>query len=106
MFWKYNDIIIPNFDVILIFFQSNEAGSSTAMELLGLKRSLTFMDDNNVQIDSFTTDRHPSIKKYMRDNRPGIKHWFDVWHVAKGVLCQLRHFFNKGFFFFSRFVSG
>ena len=25
------------------------------------------------------------MKKYMRDNHPTVAHWFDVWHVAKGM---------------------
>jgi hypothetical protein len=55
------------------------------MELEGLQRSLTFLlDDCKLLISHLVTDRHSSVKKYMREQQPDIIHWFDVWHVAKG----------------------
>ena len=69
------------------------------MELEGLQRSLTFLKDNNVPVSDLITDRHSSVKKYMREKQPDIHHWFDVWHVAKGKfhnfkrLCPL--FYKK-----------
>ncbi|XP_034078893.1 uncharacterized protein LOC117550588 [Gymnodraco acuticeps] len=65
--------------------QSNEVSSSNAMELEGLKRGLQKLKDEGVTIASITTDRHGSVKKYMREKEPSIEHWFDVWHVAKGI---------------------
>ena len=60
--------------------------NSYAMELEGLKRSLTFlMEENQLQISDFVTDRHSSVKKFFREQHPSINHWFDVWHVAKGI---------------------
>lgn len=58
--------------------------SSAAMELEGLKRGLDSLGAK-ISITSLTTDRHPSVKKYMREQRPEITHWFDVWHMAKGA---------------------
>ncbi|MES9883741.1 MAG: hypothetical protein ABW185_23055 [Sedimenticola sp.] len=58
--------------------------NSNAMELEGLKRGLAVLLQENVDIDSLTTDRHPQVKKYMREQQPEITHWYDVWHVAKG----------------------
>ena len=74
-----------------IFGQSNEVTSSQAMELEGLKRSLRYLEGKNVNCTNLTTDRHPSIKKFMRETMAHIKHWFDVWHVAKGknTRCSL-----------------
>ena len=54
------------------------------MELVGLQKALRKVDQKKIEIQSFTTDRHPSVKKYMREQRPLVAHWFDVWHVAKG----------------------
>jgi hypothetical protein len=54
------------------------------MELQGLQKSLQKVDKKKIKIQSFTTDRHSSVKKYMREQRPSVTHWFDVWHVAKG----------------------
>ena len=46
--------------------QSNEVRNSNAMELEGLKRGLQFLKEQQMSIKSLTTDRHMSIKKYMR----------------------------------------
>ena len=62
--------------------------NSNAMELSGLQRALTALKEDELQPTSLTTDRHIGVKKYMREEQPHIKHWFDVWHVAKGVLSQ------------------
>lgn len=56
------------------------------MELEGLTNSLDFLEDNGVIPSTFTSDRHSSVKKYFKDNKPNITHLFDVWHVAKGEL--------------------
>ena len=66
--------------------QSNEVNNSYAMELEGMKRALQWItEDKQLQIAEIVTDRHSSVKKYMREERPSIQHWFDVWHVAKGI---------------------
>lgn len=68
------------------FFQSNEVKNSHAMELEGLQRSLEFLiDENELDVSHLITDRHSSVKKYMKEAHPEITHWFDVWHVAKGI---------------------
>ena len=59
--------------------------NSNAMELEGLKRCLQTLEGEDVSISDITTDRHPQVKKFMREQHPEINHWFDVWHVAKGV---------------------
>ncbi|XP_076085026.1 uncharacterized protein LOC143055858 isoform X2 [Mytilus galloprovincialis] len=69
--------------------QSNEVPNSYHMELEGLKRCLAYLDGNDIQVLNFVTDRHPSIKKYMRLERENVHHMFDVWHVAKGVFKKL-----------------
>lgn len=54
------------------------------MEKEGLIRSLAFLEGLGVKIDCLVTDRHPQIQKYLREHKPYIKHFYDVWHVAKG----------------------
>ena len=54
------------------------------MELEGLTRGIAFLKSQSLKIKSLTTDRHASVKKYMRTREKEIQHWFDVWHVAKG----------------------
>ena len=40
------------------------------MELEGLKRGLTFINNNGVSIKTLVTDRHSGIKKkYLRENK-------------------------------------
>ena len=55
--------------------------SSTHMEHMGLVRALQFLDDNSLQVATLVTDRHNQIAKYMAE----IKHYYDVWHVSKGM---------------------
>ncbi|CAC5398257.1 unnamed protein product [Mytilus coruscus] len=70
--------------------QSNKVKGSTHMELEGLKRGLSLlMDTNNIEVSTLVTDRHVMIKKFMKDNHPEINHYFDVWHIAKGISKKL-----------------
>ena len=61
--------------------QKNEAGSSNACELVGLRRSIDKLGAEN--ISSLVTDRHRGISKYLREEQPNVKHRYDLWHVAK-----------------------
>ncbi|XP_061179861.1 uncharacterized protein LOC133188445 [Saccostrea echinata] len=75
-------------DVQLV--QSNEVRGSTHMELEGLKRGLRHLTElNRVQVHDLVTDRHVMIKSYMKTEKPNINHYFDVWHVAKGISRKL-----------------
>ena len=56
------------------------------MELEGLKRGLAVFKEEDVTVEQLVTDRHPSVKKYMREQNADIVHYFDVWHMAKGLL--------------------
>ena len=71
------------------------------MELEGLKRALHWITETQqLQITDIVTDRHSSVKKFMRDERPLINDWFDVWHVAKDMYKYYFHIrpFNAIFF--------
>ena len=37
-------------------------------------------------IPVFVSDRHRGICKYIRNSHPAIKHFFDQWHVIKGIV--------------------
>ncbi len=54
------------------------------MEPLGFKRGLDRLLDEGIDVKAVTTDRHPSIRKMMRELYPDIKHEFDPWHTSKG----------------------
>ena len=60
---------------------------STHMELEGLKRGLAFLHQQAAmpKIKDLVTDRHVQIKAYMRKSQQDINHYFDVWHIAKGI---------------------
>ena len=67
-----------------MFSQSNETTSSNAMELEGLKRSIAYLRENQLEITTLVTDRHISVNAYIRDKEKDITHYFEVWHVGKG----------------------
>ncbi|KAM9424524.1 uncharacterized protein KZ484_002582 [Pholidichthys leucotaenia] len=69
--------------------QSNEVGSSNAMEKEGFIRSMVLLAEHGLAVDSIITDRHPQIQKYMRENMPDVTHYYDVWHVAKGFIRSI-----------------
>lgn len=54
------------------------------MEKEGLHRSIEFLKGRRLDIAVLVTDRHTQINKWIREEHPNIKHYFDVWHVAKG----------------------
>ena len=83
----------------LIYFQANQAGSSSAMEFLGHQKAFHFLlSQTQMIITTFISDRHSTIAKWMRESRPAvcaqdgkpaitpITHLYDRWHVAK---CKL-----------------
>ncbi|KAF1380251.1 hypothetical protein PFLUV_G00184890 [Perca fluviatilis] len=67
--------------------QSNEVGGSSYMEKEGLIRSLDLLHGSGVKLDCIITDPHPQIQKFLRERK--ITHYYDVWHVAKGLSKKL-----------------
>ncbi|XP_041364322.1 uncharacterized protein LOC121379739, partial [Gigantopelta aegis] len=74
-------------DVQLV--QVNEVKNSQNMELEGLKRSLEHIKKFGCHALELVTDRHVQVKKYMREKEGQTRHYFDVWHMAKGVKKKL-----------------
>ena len=58
------------------------------MEEQGLVSVLKKLSQENVSIESFTTDRYPQIRKHLRENSD-IRHQFDIWHAAKSLRLKL-----------------
>ena len=54
------------------------------MEKEGLDRALKFLKDSGVPVGVLVTDRHTQINKWLKESHEEMKHYFDVWHVAKG----------------------
>ncbi|XP_060077580.1 uncharacterized protein LOC132557108 [Ylistrum balloti] len=69
--------------------QSNEVKSSCHVEKEGLARSVKFLMDHGLEVNTLVTDRHVQIRKWVRENMAGTKHCIDVWHVAKGIKKKL-----------------
>eukprot|EP00795_Rhopilema_esculentum_P007346 gene7346-13078_t len=61
----------------------NEVGNSAGMEFEGFKRCMAFLQRGNLEPSTFTSDRHLSITKHMREQLPNIRHYFDLWHLKK-----------------------
>jgi len=69
--------------------QSNEAGSSNATELEGVKRCFTSLHQQNVRVDTFISDRHKGITKWLRECQRETKHFFDIWHIARSITKKM-----------------
>ena len=54
------------------------------MELESLKRQLAYLEDAEIKINKLVTDRHSQVSAFMAQEKPTIKHAYDVWHLAKG----------------------
>lgn len=54
------------------------------MEKEGLERSLQFLTDEGLSVNTLITDRHVQIRKHLREKWPAVKHRFDGWHIGKG----------------------
>lgn len=64
-------------------------GNSARCENEGLKRTYRFLQEAGHKVDVFITDRHKANEKTIKSEFK-IKHYFDVWHVAK---CKLVNYF-------------
>nr|XP_055038575.1 uncharacterized protein LOC129426346 isoform X2 [Misgurnus anguillicaudatus] len=72
-------------DVQLV--QSSEVPSSSWCELEGLKRSMQFLMDQDMQVSALITDRNRQVAKWVREEMcsEGTRHFFDVWHIGKSI---------------------
>ena len=60
------------------------------MELEGCKLSFSIsVTKVGLAIKVFVSDRHRGIAKWIREHQPTVKHYFDQWHVAKGLVKKL-----------------
>ena len=60
------------------------------MEKEGALQQLT---DKGLAVQVLVTDRHKQIAKWMRVTHLEIKHYFEVWHIAKGM--EIDSFINQ-----------
>ena len=70
--------------------QANQTGNSNAMELEGAKGCFDFLlTVAGLTIQVFISDRHRGITKWIRESHPAIQHFFDQWHIAKGIVKKM-----------------
>ena len=61
------------------------------MEKQGLVDAMEKLKDRDLLVAILITDRHPQIQKWVRetmakDIHPGVIHYYDPWHICKGML--------------------
>ena len=54
-----------------------ERGSKSLHKLL--------TEDSKLEVGVLVTDRHKQINKWLQDVHPKITHYYNIWHVAKGM---------------------
>ena len=72
--------------------QVSEVSSSNAMENAGFKKSVSFVLEQGVKIDTIATDRHNTIASTMKKKftpQNNINHQYDVWHMSKWLKKKL-----------------
>ena len=60
------------------------------MELIGLQRCFASLKDEEVSISTFVSDRHRGVAKWIRESFSSVKHFFDIWHVARTITKKLQ----------------
>ncbi|KAL1443317.1 hypothetical protein MTO96_030335 [Rhipicephalus appendiculatus] len=65
--------------------QDSQVKTSPQMEKVGFVQCLREVRSKGLEVSSVTTDRQPGIRKYIREEEPGLKHGLDSWHVVDSV---------------------
>ncbi|KAG0441168.1 hypothetical protein HPB47_016029 [Ixodes persulcatus] len=55
------------------------------MELYGCVKGIDFLKEEGITIDDLLTDRSVTTKGNIKTKEPEIHHYFDPWHIAKGM---------------------
>ena len=64
--------------------QSNEVKGAYHCEKEGFELAVNFIGKE--RIGTLVTDRHRQIASWIRENLTNVKHYYDVWHIAKSKL--------------------
>ncbi len=60
------------------------------MELEGAKRGFDYLQKvAGLAIKVFVSDRHRGIAQWIRQSQPSVTHYFDHWHIVKGLVKKL-----------------
>ena len=63
---------------------------SAPLELIGFKNCLKQLEDESFNVETIATDRNKQLAKWVREERPKVKHRFDPWHFVKNVKGKMR----------------
>ena len=63
------------------------------LEPEGLTPGIKFPESQALVVNFFVLDRYVQIRKWVKENLPHTQHYFDIWHVAKGVFHIFYDFF-------------
>ena len=85
---KSNKIV--DFNVVPVCKVKN----SNAMEKKGFIETLNAIEEAGVDVAGVSTDSHPQIKKYMREEQKDKKH-IDPWHFCKNVKKKTEDILKK-----------
>ncbi|XP_071834545.1 uncharacterized protein [Apostichopus japonicus] len=78
---------------ICYILQKNEVANSYQMELEALKRGIAWLQTMELEMGTIITDCHMQVTAWIREEltkKEDIKHYFDVWHISKGIKKKLR----------------
>ncbi|XP_046566461.1 uncharacterized protein LOC124275021, partial [Haliotis rubra] len=67
---------ILDIQLVQVSENNNEVKNSHHMEVEGLKRGLSFLEQKGCSNKEVITDRHVSVKKYMREEHKDKKHYY------------------------------
>ena len=81
---KHTDFILSSQIVCVA-----EVANSNAMEVEGLARCISIIEDHGVSINGIATDRQPQVTYFMKTQKSDMSHQFDIFHVAKGITKEL-----------------
>lgn len=59
------------------------------MELEAAKLCFDHLHKAGLETPVFVSDRHRGIAKWIRESLPNVTHYFDQWHIAKGVVKKM-----------------
>ena len=63
----------------------------------GLVRVMNFFKKKRLKVVTIVTDKHSQINKWLQENHSKVKHYFDVWHVLKGIYITCKIHFSYKF---------
>ena len=55
----------------------------------GTVRAVRVISDDGLNIAQLVTDRHKQNTAWIKRNLPETAHYFDIWHVSKGMMLFL-----------------